>query len=102
MTTTKRELHKGNFRALLNEVRHLSKNNCHSEARLKIAIAFNQWNIAKAIILMDEVHRIEGGPSRGMTLYRATLTERLLHHVGNFYGQDVKIKILAALTDKVD
>lgn len=95
-------MNKGKLRELLKEVSHLIDMNCHNEARLKLAVSFNLFDVARILMALDTIHKIEQDLPRGLILYREHVTGRILKHVGEKHGPATKEKLLKALIIKKD
>jgi hypothetical protein len=90
-------IHKGRLRELLKEVSHLVNVNCHNEARLKVAVAFNLFNEARSLVMLDTIQRIEKQLPRPLERYQAAITERLIRHIRETHGGPISERIMQAL-----
>src|SRR5688572_6746127 len=90
-------INKGKLRTLLEEVGHLVDMNCHTEARLKIAVAFDLYDVARLLMALDTIHTIEKDLPRALITYREHLTLRVLRVVEKNHGTEVKDKLFSAL-----
>jgi hypothetical protein len=90
------------IRCLIREIRVLVAKDCHIEARLKLAIAFDQWTTAKALMHLGELQRLDKGTSRGIQSHQMHLTNRLLEYVGKNHGHEIQLKLTNALINNQD
>lgn len=90
-------MNKGKLREVLKDIQRLTEQECHNEARLKLAVALNRYNEAKIIIALDYIQDLEKHLPRALLMYRTLITERLLRHVRETLGPEVADKILKAL-----
>lgn len=90
-------MNKGKLRELLKETSHLVHIGCLNEARIKVAVALNLFDIVRIMIAIDQIQTIEKGLPRGLIVYREMLTQRVLRHAGEQFGPVIQNKIQRAL-----
>jgi hypothetical protein len=91
-------MNRGKLRELLKEVTHLTEINCHTEARLKIAVTFDLFDVARLLLALESIQSIEKNLPRSLLMYRDHLTNRVLRHVKERHGDLIMNKILESIT----
>ena len=88
---------KQKIRELTKEVKHLSVVECHIEARMKIAAAFNLFDKLELLHGVKLILRTEKTPPRNIEKYFESLTGRMMVEVKESYGDDIFNKLVKAL-----
>lgn len=90
-------MNRGKLRELVREIQHLTDIQCHTEARLKLACAFDCFQEGRVIMALDQIHKVEGRLTRSLLLYREEITCRVLRCVEAKHGHEVRERLENAL-----